>query len=222
MCGRYTLAGQDRQLAARFAAGDIDEGIGGSNAAPSERVPVITASAEPDKRCLEYMQWGWAVSWTPSLVINARSDKIKSSPAFRDSFQYRRCLVPAGGYYEWQRTPGQKKTGRKFHFTVKVGSIIAFAGIWKECMSPSGELVPCVAIITTEPNELVESVHDRMPAILRPEHEELWLTAAFQPDMLLSLLEPFPADRMMIEECDDVSPKAKINQTEAGTLSLFG
>lgn len=126
--------------------------------------------------------------------INARSETVLEKPAFKESFERRRCLIPVDGFYEWKRSARSKQP---FHFGMKDDSLFAFAGIWDRWRSPQGQVVESCAIITTAPNELLSDVHDRMPVILRPGDYREWLVApASDCGRLGNLLQPFKAALM--------------------------
>jgi len=123
--------------------------------------------------------------------INARSETLLEKPAFKESFERRRCLIPADGFYEWKRTGGPKQP---FHFGMKDDSIFAFAGIWDRWRTSQGQLIESCAILTTTPNELLSDVHNRMPVVLRAEDYQQWLeTPASNCERLGHLLIPFEA-----------------------------
>jgi putative SOS response-associated peptidase YedK len=145
------------------------------------------------------LQWGLIPSWAddPKIVnrmINARAESVATKPAFRNPFKSRRCLIPADGFYEWQKTGG--KTKQPYHLGMADGRPFAFAGLW-EHWRRGGEAIDSCTIITTEPNELAATVHDRMPVILPEDAYDRWLDPKLDdPDELQSLLVPFPAKRM--------------------------
>ncbi|MBL6950362.1 MAG: SOS response-associated peptidase [Bacteroidales bacterium] len=124
-------------------------------------------------------------------LINAKAETIDERPAYRNAFKKRRCLVPADGFYEW------KKNGNKIPYWIilKNGDPFAMAGIWEKWVSSDGEIIHSFSIITTEPNELMAPIHDRMPVILLPETEKMWLDDTNE-EVLKGLLKPYPADLM--------------------------
>src|SRR6185369_16495767 len=126
----------------------------------------------------------------------ARGETIAEKPSFRGSFKYKRCLIPADGFYEWQAKAGAKTKIPHF-IHMKDRKPFAFAGLWDEWHSPDGATLRTFTIITTEPNELMSKLHNRMPVILDKKDYADWLDAAPRtPDSLLPLIKPFPADRM--------------------------
>ena len=143
------------------------------------------------------------------LQINARAETLAGKPTFRDSYKNRRCLVLADGFYEWRENE-KKNDKTPFRFILKGGEPFAFAGLWDNWRKPDGSTLLSFAIITTEPNELIRPIHNRMPVILHQEHEELWLDPSFNDTKeLSSVLTPYPSDQMDFYEVSTVvnSPK---------------
>jgi len=167
------------------------------NVAPTQPVPVIRRQ-EPTRE-LSLMRWGLIPSWTkePSVaasMINARSETASTKPAFRDALTFRRCLLPADGFYEWQR---RGKTKQPYCFEVSAGTLFAFAGIWDRWKGASGNTVETCSILTTTANAATSEVHDRMPAILDPASYDLWLDPAMRDVAAASeLLKPYDARLM--------------------------
>jgi putative SOS response-associated peptidase YedK len=198
MCGAYTLDKELDQLMKRFAADTAPEGYRKRyNVRPTQAVPVIL-NTRPG--LIELARWGITPAWDKTgkkQLINARKDGL-DKPTFRKSFNERRCLVLADGFYEWMQVPGQSRK-RPFRFVLKSEEPFAFAGIWRE-QEGEGVAGPHCAIITTEPNGVVGKVHDRMPAILRPEAETEWLSLDTSPEQALELLAPYPDAEMRAYE----------------------
>lgn len=194
MCGRFQLSVKGRQISERFNVEVFDEMYKPNyNCAPSQKLPVIT-NAEPAK--LNYFKWGLIPFWAkdPKIgfkMINARSESITEKPAFKNAFKKRRCLVPANGFYEWQK--GANKT--PFRIFLKSEELFAMAGIWETWKDAEERPVHTFSIITTAPNPLMESIHNRMPIILPRESEEAWLKENDQT-VLINLLKPFDEDKM--------------------------
>src|SRR5512143_3331462 len=198
MCGRYRLSSTERFLE-RFNVENEIELSPRYNIAPGQEIPVIRQHRERPVRTASLMRWGLIPYWAKDdkgayKMINARAETVAERPAFRDAIQRHRCLVPANGFYEWQRRGAGKQP---FHFGMADGSLFAFAGIWDRWKSPTGDLVESCSILTTTPNALLTDIHDRMPVILRDEDYDLWLDPAFQRgDAVLELLRPFDASAM--------------------------
>src|SRR5207248_972265 len=167
MCGRYRLTRADR-LAEKFEAGLAEELHPRYNIAPTQPVPVVRVSGS--RRVIASMRWGLIPNWAKDASmsqINARSETLLEKPAFKESFERRRCLIPADGFYEWTRSGRSKQP---FHFGMRDDALFAFAGIWDSWKSREGLVIQSCAILTTAPNELLSDVHDRMPVILSPEN----------------------------------------------------
>jgi putative SOS response-associated peptidase YedK len=129
-------------------------------------------------------------------LINARGETLAEKPSFRGSFKYKRCLIPADGFYEWKVEAGTK-TKTPYFIHMKDRQPFAFAGLWDEWHSPDGNTLRTCAIITTTPNELMSNLHSRMPVILDQENYGAWLNPAPQSrENLIHLIQPFAADRM--------------------------
>lgn len=209
MCGRFTIFADPERLAERFQASLPESGLRPRyNAAPTQQLPVIL---NEDPSTIQLLQWGLIPFWAKdpaigSRMINARSETLAEKPAFRAALKKRRCLVLADGFYEWLRsTPqatgrsGQKTAGGKqpMRIALASGEPFAMAGLWETWTAPDGSLLRTFTIVTGEPNELVASIHDRMPAILLPEHEAIWLDDAADPAIWRDILRPYPAERMV-------------------------
>ncbi len=188
MCGRYTFVSPASALEDHFEAAFRDRLTPSYNAAPSQRLPVITADA-PD--LIQTFQWGLIPSWTRDpkagpKPINARAETLAEKPSFRQLLQRRRCLVPADSFYEWKVTP----TGKIPHRILRPDEApFAFAGLWDEWTDrETGEIRPTFTIITTTANEMMAPLHERMPVILpNRAAEQAWLASGDT-----ALLRPLP------------------------------
>jgi putative SOS response-associated peptidase YedK len=197
MCGRYSLVKKtvpkEHRFAAKFAGVINDPNY---NAAPSQNLPVIT-HREVDR--IQLFSWGLLPFWAKDAKgarrpINARSETLTEKPSFRNLLKSKRCLVLADGFYEWRVTPQGKVPHR---ILLRSEDVFSFAGLWDEWTDKgTGEVLHTFTIITTEANELVRPIHDRMPVILSPEAEELWLDENESQDDLLDLLRPYEAGEM--------------------------
>lgn len=156
-------------------------------------------------RHLTQMQWGLIRSWAkdPTVgnrMINARGETVATKPAFRVALRKRRCLIPADGFYEW-KPAGRRK--QPVYIALKSREPFGFAGLWEAWTSPDGQDIKSCTIITTQANEILKPIHDRMPVILTREAERVWLDRTIQdPSLLVPLLAPYPAEKM---ECYPVS-----------------
>jgi putative SOS response-associated peptidase YedK len=197
MCGRYTLTTPYQMLKELFELGDIPAEVGPRfNIAPTQQVAAIPN--EPARR-LALFRWGLVPFWAKdpkigSQMINARAETVAEKPAFRNALRKRRCLILADGFYEW-RKEGARKTPT--YIRLSSHRPFAFAGLWESWKAPDGSSLLSCAIITTSANELMKPIHDRMPVILPPERQSVWLDPAEQDASLLtSLLAPFDSSRM--------------------------
>lgn len=195
MCGRYTLKTPVEALAKRFEVKDVSSVVPSYNIAPTQEVASVLS--ENGVRALEMLHWGLIPSWADdpeigSRMINARAETVPEKPSFRRAFRSRRCLILADGFYEWRKTGGGKQP---HYIRMEDGSPFALAGLWESWKN--GREIRSCAIITTEANEIVGEIHDRMPVILHPEDYDLWLDPDFdEKDPLTTLLKPYPASEM--------------------------
>ncbi len=201
MCGRFTQQRPSAELAALFAAEDLAETPGGRfNLAP-QQLGLVVVEREDLRRAVVPYRWGLVPAWAKDAkignrLINARAETVATTPAFRASFAKRRCLVPADGFYEWERLA---PSIRQPNLIRRVdGEPMAFAGlwsVWRDPTQPDAEPVRTFSIITTGANETLRPIHDRMPAILPADAWDRWLAAApADPGELLALLRPAPDD----------------------------
>ncbi|MGE0641803.1 MAG: SOS response-associated peptidase [Thermoanaerobaculia bacterium] len=204
MCGRYFLTTPGEVLAELFETPAPPEEVALAirprfNIAPSQEVPIVRATATGTRE-LSLVRWGLVPHWAkdPAIgnrLINARSESVAGKPSFRDSFRKRRCLVPADGYFEWQNVGGAKQP---WAFRLKSAEPMALAGIWSAWNDPQGGgLLESCAILTTAPNELAATVHDRMPVILPAARRGDWLDAATPGEALAGFLAALPATEML-------------------------
>ena len=216
MCGRYTLYADLSTLQARFQF-DASEASHQPryNIAPTQQV--LTVTEDWEERRARTMRWGLVPSWAKDTsgaarMINARGENAAKRPAFRAAFKRRRCLVLADGFYEWKRVG---KSREPMHFSLASGEPFAFAGLWETWDSPSGDVLRSCTIITTEPNDLVAEVHDRMPVILPGEAESLWLDHRIEDgDRLTALLVPYPAEAMRVHAVSSLVNSVKNDVAE--------
>jgi putative SOS response-associated peptidase YedK len=199
MCGRYVLTVPGDLLASAFGLEEVPELAPRYNVAPGQSVPIVRAT-EGGRRELAFARWGLIPHWAKEAaignrLINARADGVADKPSFRDSFRRRRCLIPADGFYEWQKVGNRKQP---WLLRGADGAPLAFAGLWSSWTDPAtSRPVETCAIVTTEPNELAATVHDRMPVILLEPARATWLDPRSDRDGLLALLVPCPAASMV-------------------------
>ena len=200
MCGRYRLSRRKQIVEEYFdSPSSEEEWTPRYNIAPTQPVPVVRQHPKEPVRKLSLMRWGLIPSWAkdPSgaaSMINARSESASTKPAFRDAMKSRRCLIPADAFYEWMRTGKGKQP---FCFEVNECELFAFAGLWDGWKDPNGNWIRTCTILTTTPNALTATVHDRMPVILDPDTYDLWLDPGMNDvGMASELLKPCDARLM--------------------------
>jgi putative SOS response-associated peptidase YedK len=197
MCGRYVLKATLRELEEKYGA--VPEGTysftANYNVAPSLHMPVIFE--KEGKRLIGRYRWGLVPFWAKEVntgysMINARAESLAEKKSFSRPFQSQRCIVPANGFYEWQKAGSSKIP----HFITSASSpLMHFAGLYEQWKGPDGEIVNSYTIITTEANKPVSELHDRMPAMLLPGEFETWLDPENRDTAVLQeLLRPWPDD----------------------------
>lgn len=204
MCGRFTLTPEAIALLGEvFGVDEMPPLLPRWNIAPTQDVAVVRLL--DGRRHLDLLRWGLIPPWTQDpkkgpLLINARADTVAEKPSFRQALKLRRCLVPADGFFEWAPPPeGAPKTAKKqpWWFRLKDEGLFALAGLWEVWTPPEGAPVASFTLITTEANEVVARVHDRMPVILPREAWSRWLDPTVREARdVLELLRPYPAALM--------------------------
>jgi putative SOS response-associated peptidase YedK len=201
MCGRFTLRAPASVVAAQFGVFEMPPFAPRFNIAPTQPVAVVRGSTQGPaaEREFVWLRWGLIPGWAkdPAVgakMINARAETAAEKPAYRAAFRRRRCLVVADGFYEWQRTGSRKQP---YFIHMHDDRPFAFAGLWEAWQAPDGSPLESCTLLTTEPNDLVEPIHNRMPVILAEDDYASWLDSAVQePQQLAPLLRPFPAGEM--------------------------
>jgi len=195
MCGRFTLRTPATLLAELFGGEPPAELPLRYNIAPTQGVAIVRIDPKTGTRHWQMARWGLIPAWAkdPSIgnrMINARAESVGDKPAYRTAFRRRRCLVPADGYFEWQKTGRAKQP---YYIQLSDGSPFAMAGLWDAWIAPdSGSPLESCTVITTDANHLTRSIHDRMPVILPPDVYDRWLDPQLQAvDTLCDLLRPF-------------------------------
>ena len=201
MCGRYSQRQSAEIIAQAFQIDHIPALKPRYNIAPTQPVPTILQLPTSTKRQLKMLNWGLIPSWAKdtkisSKLINARAETVAEKPSFRSAFRQRRCLVIADGFYEWKQQEDKQK--QPFYFRMNDEHPFAFAGLWEHWQDKdSEEVIDSCTILTTEPNELMQSVHNRMPVILEPKNYDVWLDPEVKnPELLQPLLHSYPAEEM--------------------------
>ena len=199
MCGRFVSSSTPDEIASYFGAARfsdllLDESY---NVAPTDDVYVVVDDRTGARR-LEAFHWGLVPRWAkdPKIgnrMINARSESLADKPAYRNAFRRRRCIIPADGFYEWQKVPGSKQK-QPYFLHRPDGEPFAFAGVWEEWRGPEGDTLRSCAIITCAANETMAPIHDRMPVVLPPNAWDGWLDRDNDDvPALAKLLVPAPA-----------------------------
>jgi putative SOS response-associated peptidase YedK len=209
MCGRYRLTTKAKELARRYHAqmADDPEVPISWNVAPGQDVLAVRVSPETGQRSLDALHWGLVPHWSKDKkigdrTINARSETVDKTPAFRQAFRKRRCLVCADGFYEWRREADRKVP---FFFQLKTGESFVFAGLWENWQDPqSGAWLRSCTILTTEANALVKETHGRMPVILPEACHRAWLGEEADGDLTVMLS---PLDAGLMEAWEVNSPR---------------
>lgn len=200
MCGRFTLTDPDADLAEQFNLPDVPDLQPRYNIAPTQPVAAVRVAAESAARELALLRWGLIPFWAndPGIgarMINARSETAAEKPAFRAAFRRRRCLVLADGFYEWQKENGGKQP---FYIRLRDGQPFAFAGLWESWKGEGETVIESCTLLTTQPNDLIHPLHNRMPVILHPRDYALWLDPEMQAaERLKPLLRPYPFEEMV-------------------------
>jgi len=201
MCGRFARRSTQEVLADWFGIEleDIAWFAPSYNVAPQSIQPVVRINRDSSNREFALMRWGLVPHWAKDAkfgysTINARAEEASAKPAYREALKKRRCLVPADAFYEWQQM--DSKTKRPFAIALKSGEPYSFAGLWESWQPKDGAPLETFTILTTDPNAIMEPIHNRMPVILEPKDYDRWLDPGDAARPPVDLLRPYPADRM--------------------------
>src|ERR1700735_2064000 len=201
MCGRFARNSPQKAPADWFG-GEPEDMLWFApsyNVAPQSVQPVLRLNRDSGQREFAQLRWGLVPFWAKDAkfgytTINARAEEVLAKPAYREAMKKRRCLVPADAFYEWQRL--DKKTKYPFAFALKSGEPYAMAGLWERWQPKEGAALETFTILTTDPNQLMEPVHNRMPVILELCDYDRWLNSGDTAPPPVELLRPFPAEKM--------------------------
>ena len=219
MCGRFTVTASIEQIIDRFNVESIsfeNEYHANFNVAPSQSVLAVINNGSINK--MGYLRWGLIPPWAKDLsighkMINARAETLAEKPSFRNAYKKKRCLIIADSFYEWKRLDQKNKTPMRI--MLKTGDLFAMAGLWEQWKSPEGNAIFSCTVITTTPNELVKEIHDRMPVILKPKDEKIWLDPTIQDTNYLNqLLQPYDESCMEAYEVSSLVNSPKNNSIE--------
>lgn len=231
MCGRYTIIAKAQEVEKRFQVEVPEAYTPRFNAAPTQILPVIT---NEQSEGLSFFHWGLIPSWSKDIsigakLINARSETITEKASFKQAVDKRRCLVLTDGYYEWKKISSKSKVPYRIQLSSE--QLFAFAGIWEKYQNEDNIPVYTFTIITTESNSKTSHIHQRMPVVLDPEREKIWLSKQTSKTDYLELLRPYPAEKIKYYSVsnlvnsvrnDDarlIAPAPAMDQS--GNLSLF-
>jgi putative SOS response-associated peptidase YedK len=198
MCGRFAYFGEGYQGHSSLALPPPPAQFTSYNIAPSQEILAVRKDSESGNAEWAMLRWGLVPFWsktakTKSALINARAEGIEQKPSFRGPFKYRRCVVPASGFYEWRKSDGTKQP---YFIRPSDGGYFSFAGIWDHWQGEGGEVIESCAIITTEANSMLRDIHDRMPVILGAGDVAVWLDTATGKREALGLLQPCPEETL--------------------------
>lgn len=204
MCSRYSLTSPPEAVRAYFGYADTPNFPARYNIAPTQPIPVVAVDRAGTRR-FRLMRWGLLPSFVTDpkkfpTLINARSEEVLAKPSFRNAMRWRRCLVPADGFYEWTGPKGKR---RPFLLRPREAKLIAFAGLYERWRDGQGVEADTVAILTCPSNAIVSLLHDRMPVVLAPEDYAAWLDVkGTSPEAAAALLRPAPDDLFEAIELD--------------------
>lgn len=224
MCGRYFSNSDKQKIAESFHlrhAPDVAIALD-YNIAPTTFQPVVRIGRDSGERELELMRWGLVPYFARSLAafrgfstFNARAETIAASASFRVPFKKRRCLVPADGFYEWQTLEGEKKPVKKpFAITLTNGEPMAFAGVWDAWKDVDGKWLQSFSIITTEANEIMATIHTRMPVIIHRRDWQEWLDRDDSRAAPAHLLRQYESNAMQLDACNPLVGNTRNNGPE--------
>lgn len=194
MCGRFALKAPKAELIQQFGLIECDEFEPHYNIAPMQFTPIVRQTAQ-GQRTAKALRWGLLPSWAKDAsmaakLTNARAETVAEKRSFRSAYRHRRCIVPASGFFEWQALASGKQP---YYLQRQDQALLALAGLWEHWLKPDGEALESFTVLTTEANDDIRAIHERMPVILSSEDVGLWLTPETHPELLHQLLQPCPA-----------------------------
>ncbi len=194
MCGRFALTHETELIIRHFETNNLPSILPRYNVAPSQSILALHKGTKG--RQWSFLKWGLIPSWSKdsdigNKLINAKAETLREKPSFREALKKRRCLIPASGFYEWQK---QGKERQPYYFIGNEGELFAMAGLWESWKSSNGQVIESCTIVTTEANKTVAPLHSRMPVILSSDSYDLWLDG--DEDCLEKIIIPYPAQKM--------------------------
>lgn len=240
MCGRYFRSSEKQEIAERFRAGKVfqDPLTADYNIAPTTFQPVIRLSRDSGEREMALLRWGLVPFFASSLkefkgmsTFNARAESVATSATWREPFKRRRCLIPADGFYEWAEKTGETRVGARprtqsksgkqpFAITLADGGMMAIAGLWDAWKEPKkspqevDRWLQSFAMVTTEANELMATIHTRMPVMVQERDWEEWLDRDETRPAPLHLLRPYDSEAMRLQACNTAVGNVRNNGPE--------
>ena len=223
MCGRYGRRA-DKQRIAEWMQTHNTSVFDDTYFAPSYNVcpqsfqPVVRLEPESGERELTVMRWGLVPFWARDAkigfsTINAKAETVPTGPSFREAWRRRRCLVPAEWFYEWQKV--DEKNKQPYAIAMKDDSMFAFGGLWERWKDKAtGKELQTYTVITTDPNELLEPIHNRMPVIVARKDYERWMASADPAQLPVDLLKPYPAEEMKVWKVSSAVGNVRNNTPE--------
>jgi putative SOS response-associated peptidase YedK len=223
MCGRYVRGSNKQQIAEAFRVESDLSGLSmppaDYNVAPSTFQPVIRESRDDGTREMVLMRWGLIPFFTKDVssvkgisTINARAETVPTAPTWREPFRKRRCIVPASYFYEWKKL--DQKTKQPYAFSVTGSPMFAFAGLWDAWKDGQGHWLQSFSIVTTSANELMASVHTRMPVILHQRDYDRWLSREVSEQLPIDLMRPFESEDMEMQPANKLVGNVRNNGPE--------
>jgi putative SOS response-associated peptidase YedK len=193
MCGRYLIKSDIEEIISKYGVDMYQYGyVPKEEIFPSDTAPVIVGE---QKKELKLMKWGFTLPFNKALIINSRAETIEEKPLFRNSFYTKRCIVPANAFFEWKKCGGKSV---KHSISFKDRSLFSLAGIYGNFTDKTGTFITRFSIITVPPNELVSTLHNRMPLILDRKDEDIWLNRHSDIEGIRELLNPFSSENMIL------------------------
>ena len=225
MCGRFTLSYKAEELQLSLGLPELPNNLEPRyNIAPTQPIPVIL---DEKQRNVDFLYWGLVPSWAKDIsigsrLINARSETIMEKPSFKSSFQRRRCLILADGFYEWKKSK-LNKSSTPYLFQLSDRSLFALAGIYDIWHSPDGGELWSASVITCAANDLVSEIHERMPVILDRENMWDWIKA-LPLNQLTKMMSPYQSEKMIKTEVSTKVNSANFDGPECiePVKNLFG
>ena len=223
MCGRYYRRFDKQQIAEAFQTGvpPTFEILPTFNVAPQTFQPIVRVNEDSGARELSLMRWGLLPFWAKESkvgfnTINAKAENLATSPCYREPWKRRRCIIPLNGFYEWHSLGPKQK--QPYAVGLKSGQTFGVAGLWDRWKDKaSGHTVETFTVITTDPNQLMEPFHDRMPVILKPQDYARWLAPGDPARLPVDLLRPYPDQEMIAWKVS--SAVGNVRNDDAGLIA---